>query len=71
MPGVFFCGQSAAGDDVVNMGMVLQLTAPGMQHAEEAGQIAADVFFIGRKFFDGIGRSFKQGRIADASDCCG
>jgi hypothetical protein len=37
-----------------------------MQHAEKTGQIAADVFCIGRKFFKRIGRSFKQGRIADA-----
>ena len=66
MPFVLFSGQSAARDDVVNMRMILQLPTPGMQYAEETWKIAADELCIGRKFFESIGRSFEQGRIADA-----
>ncbi len=72
MPGVFFCGQSAGGDDVVDMGMVLQLTAPGVQYAEETWKIAADEFFIGGQFFERIGEeALNSGRIAAAAGCCG
>ena len=48
------------------MGMILQLPAPRLQDAKKTGQIAANVFGIGRKFFKRIGRGFKQGRVAAA-----
>lgn len=38
VPLAFGAGQRAAGDQVVNVGMALQFAAPGVEHAEEAGQ---------------------------------
>jgi hypothetical protein len=34
-------GDRSAGDYVVNVGMILELSPPGMQDAEEARQVAA------------------------------
>ncbi len=48
----------------MDVGMLLQLSAPGMQDPEKAGQIPANVFGIGGQFFDGIGGSAKQDLIA-------
>ena len=46
--------------------MILQGSAPGMEHAEEAGKIGADVFGVLGEFFDGLGGSLKQGGVAEA-----
>ena len=64
MPLIVRFGQRAAGDNVVDMGMVLQLPAPGLQHTEKSGHVPTDVFGIIRQFFHGIGRCRKQGGVA-------
>ena len=51
MPALIGLGQRTAGHDVVNMRMVGQGSAPGMQDTEKAGQIGADKFFVLGKLF--------------------
>lgn len=51
MPEAGFPIQSPAGDDVMNVRVVFQLSAPGMQNPEETGAVAAHEFVIDDKFF--------------------
>lgn len=51
MPRAIGRTESAARNDVVDMRMILKGSAPGVQYAEEARQIAADVLGIGGEFF--------------------
>ena len=39
-------GEGAAGDDVMDMGVILQGSSPGVEDAEESREISADVLFI-------------------------
>jgi len=66
MPGAIGGMHSATGNDVVDVGMVLQSSTPGVQHTEEARQITTDVLWIEGELFDGIGRSFEQSAVSDA-----
>ena len=50
----------------MDVGMILQSSAPGMEHAEEAGEVGADVLGIFGEFFDGLGRSLEQSGVAKA-----
>src|SRR3989304_4192646 len=50
----------------MDMGMVLQGTSPGVQHSKEARQISPEVMWIGGKFFHGVRRGLKQGRVSHA-----
>ena len=59
-------GEGAAGDDVMDMGVKLQGTAPGVKDAEESREITADVMLIQGKFLDRFGGSFEQGRVSHA-----
>jgi len=36
-----------------------------MEHAEEAGEISADVLGVFGEFFDGLGRSLEQSGVSD------
>jgi hypothetical protein len=47
----------------MNMGMVLILSAPGMEDPEEARQLPSHVLWIFRKFFDSPGRCFKKSAV--------
>jgi hypothetical protein len=58
-------GEGAAGDDVMDMGVILEGSAPGVEDTEESGEITADVFFIQGEFFDGLGGGLEQGRVSD------
>ena len=58
-------GEGAAGDDVMDMGMILQGTSPGVEDSEESREITADVFLIRSKFLHSFGRSFEQGRVGE------
>ena len=58
-------GEGAAGDDVVDMGMILQGTTPGVKDAEESREISADVMFIQGEFFDKIGTATIIGNQAE------
>lgn len=53
MPGSIASGERAAGDHVVEVGVVRELTAPGVQDPEEAGEVPADVPFIAGECLDG------------------
>jgi hypothetical protein len=44
--------EGASGNDIVDVRMVLQLAAPGMEDGEKAGCGAADIFFVPGEFFD-------------------
>ena len=50
----------------MDMGMVLQGSSPGVKDAEETRQISTEVMLIGGKFFDGLRRGLKQGRVSAA-----
>jgi hypothetical protein len=56
-------GEGAAGDDVMEMGVILEGSPPGVQDAEETGQISADEFFIRGEFLHRFGGGFEQGRV--------
>ena len=48
----------------MDMGVILQGSSPGVQHAKEAWQIGTDVTLIRNKFFDGLRRGLKQGGVS-------
>jgi len=51
MPEAGFPLQRTAGDNVMNVRVIFQLSAPGVQNPEKAGAIAAHQFVIGDKLF--------------------
>jgi len=55
--------QAAARDDVVDVGVVLELTAPGLQDTEEAREIGADETRVLGQPFQGLGGGFEQGMV--------
>lgn len=59
-------GQGSSRDNIVDMGMIVELSAPGVKEAEKAWQVAAHVLFIGSELFDGLGGGFEHGRIGQA-----
>jgi len=44
-------GQGPSWDNIVDMGMIVELSAPGVKEAEKTWQIAAHVLFIGSELF--------------------
>ena len=51
-------GEGASGDDVMDMGVILESSPPGVQDAEESREISADVMLIRRqKLVPGNGNS--------------
>ncbi len=52
-------GESAGGNDAMDMGMVLQLLIPGMEHTEEAN-LGAEMFRMGSDFEQGLGAGAEQ-----------
>jgi len=63
VPFSVFAGAGASGDDVVDMGMVMELAAPGVKDAEESREIASDVLSIRGQFLDGLRGGGEQGGI--------
>ncbi len=59
MPAAIGGGEGAAGEDVMDMGVIFEGSAPGVQDAEESGEIPSDVVFIRGEFFDGFGGGFE------------
>ena len=57
-------GEGASGDDVMEMGVKLEGSSPGVKDAEESREISADVMFIRSKFLYRFGGGFEQGRIS-------
>ena len=60
MPEAIGSGEGAAWDDVMDMGVILQGTTPGVKDAKETREICADELFIGDQFLHRFGGSFKQ-----------
>ena len=56
-------GEGAAGDDVMDMGVKLEGTPPGVEDAEEPREICADIMFIQSKLLNSFGGSLEQGRV--------
>jgi hypothetical protein len=57
-------GEGAAGDDVMDVGVILQGSSPGVEDAKESWEITADVVFVEGELFDGLGGSLEQGRVS-------
>ena len=64
MPEAIGGGEGAAGDDVMDMGVILQGSPPGVKDAEKSWEISADVLLINGEFLDGLGGGFEQGRVS-------
>ena len=62
-PMLTISGKTASGNDIVNMWVILNQSAPGMQNAEESGQLAADKAFIRFKSFETLGRGIEQSPV--------
>jgi len=56
-------GEGAAGDDVMDMGVILEGSSPGVKDAEETREISADVMLIRSKFLHSFGGGLEQGRV--------
>jgi hypothetical protein len=65
MPGAIGATNSAARHDVVDVGMVLKSSSPGVEHAEEAWEIGTDVFGISDELVDRRRGRLKQSRVPD------
>ena len=52
-------------DDVMEVGMILELPAPSMQNAGKARQVGADEAFILGQAFEGLGGCLKQGLVGE------
>jgi len=57
-------GEGAAGNNVMEMGVILEGSSPGVEDAEESWEITADVVFVEGEFFDGLGGGLEQGRVS-------
>src|SRR4029453_19334206 len=66
MPAAIGSRERAAGDDVMDMRMGVEGSSPSVKHSKEARQISTEVMLIGGKFFDGLRRGLKQGRVSGA-----
>ena len=64
MPEAVGGGEGTTGDDVMDMGVILQGTSPGVKDPEESWKITADVFFIRSQFLDGLGGGLEQGGVS-------
>ena len=65
MPEAIGGGEGAAGDDVMDMGVILEGSSPGVKDPEESWEVSADVMLIQGKFLHGFGGSFEQGRVGE------
>ncbi len=63
MPEAIGGGEGASGDDVMEMGVILQGSSPGVKDAEESREISADVMLIRSKFLHSFGGGLEQGRV--------
>ena len=65
-PGRAVLGEATARDNVVDVGVVLELPAPGMQDAGEPGEVGPDEALVGGQPFEGRGRRVKHGLVGEA-----
>ena len=64
MPEAIGGGEGPTRDDVMDMGVILQGSPPGMKDSEESRKISTDVMFIQGEFFDGLRGGLEQGRVS-------
>ena len=60
-PGDAVLGKATARDDVVDVGVVLELPAPGVQDAGEPREVGPEAALVGSQPLAGRGRGVKQG----------
>jgi hypothetical protein len=65
-PGRAVLGEAPARDTRVAMGMILELSAPGMQDAGEPREVGPDEALGGGQPFEGRGRCLQQGLVRGA-----
>ena len=67
MPEAIGGGEGASGDPafggIMEMGVILQGSSPGVKDAEETREISADVMLIRSKFLHSFGGGIEQGRV--------
>jgi hypothetical protein len=57
-------GEGATGDDVMDVGVILEGTSPSVKDSEETREIPTDVMFIRGDFFNSLGGGLEQGRVS-------
>ena len=65
-PGRAVLGEATARDDGVDVGVVLELPAPGMQDAGEPREVGPDEALVCGEPFEGRGRGVKHGLVREA-----
>ena len=63
-PAGVIAGESAGGDDTVDMGMKLEFLVPGVEHAEEA-DLGAEMGGVARDFEQRFGAGPEQQTVDD------
>jgi len=65
MPAIVFFGPGASGNHIMDVRMVIQCSAPGVQNSVESQNIYTDEFFILYKRFHGFGGRFEKSVIGN------
>lgn len=65
MPGAVLRREGTSRDDVMNVGVIGNLSSPGMEDAGKSGDIPADKAFVCCHGFQGRGRGLEESLIAD------
>ncbi len=63
MPEAVGGGEGAAWDDVMDVGVKLESTTPGVEDTKESREISADKLFIQGEFLHRLGGGLEQGRL--------
>jgi len=66
VPGVVLGRDGSSWDDVMDVGVVVELTSPGVEDTEEAWEIGSDVLGIGSQDGHSLGRGCEQGIVRGA-----
>jgi hypothetical protein len=63
MPEIIDGGEGTAWDDIMDMGVILEGTTPGVEDTKESWEISADKLFIQGEFLHRLGGGLEQGRV--------
>jgi hypothetical protein len=66
VPGMVLGGDGASWNDIVDVGVVVELTAPGVEDTEEAWEISSEVLGISSQGGHGLGRGCEHGTVGCA-----
>ncbi len=64
MPEAIGGREGAAWDDVMDVGVILQGTPPGVKDPEESWEISTNIILIQGEFLDSLGGGPEQGRVS-------